>query len=290
MTTQILPKARDPYVAPSDLKRWIQRREVNCFLCGPGQQDPRFEIRQQVQMFLTGFPATTVTLGEDILLPGRPTRRSPLSRLDLQTAESIEASEADFTILMLETPGAIAELGSFAMLPGLRSRLYVLVSKQYYGNASYISRGPLSLISKDHSLGVIYYDPNDIAGLLERVSYPLMFHKFAQGDLEYRRSLRSLDKDGTMESHVHRLRESFLPQLLLSTISILGTPQLTELMAKLFIRGDELTQALRVLHRSGAISRNEFRYKMASGFRHPLFNLFDTSNLSLKRCEMVATR
>lgn len=53
-------------------------------------------------------------------------------------------------LLFLESPGAIAELGSFVMDETLRERLLVVITKEHFKQDSYISLGPIKLLQSLH--------------------------------------------------------------------------------------------------------------------------------------------
>ena len=74
----------------------------------------------------------------------------------------------------------MAELGTFTQLPGIRERLIILLSGRFYRAESYISRGPLSLLTRLNPNSVIYFDKEKESELLDRVRYPLTFFKYAQ--------------------------------------------------------------------------------------------------------------
>lgn len=54
-------------------------------------------------------------------------------------------------VLIVETPGSIAELGSFCMDPTLRKRLLIVINQKYVHAAnSFIFNGPVKLIKRDN--------------------------------------------------------------------------------------------------------------------------------------------
>ena len=191
---------------------------------------------------------------------------------------------------MLETPGAIAELGSFSMIPEIRGRLYVLVPSEFYGSRSFINRGPLSLIGKHHSLAVIYYDPQNVSELIRRIGYPLMLHKYARKFSKYDPSASLSRSEEPTHEVLERIRETFLPRYVLANVAILGEPHFTELRANTLLLGDDLNTSLKYLYSQNAVKKESGRYRLLSSFGHELLEDFDTGSLSRKRSELVASQ
>ncbi|MGE0667677.1 MAG: hypothetical protein AB7O49_14060 [Sphingomonadales bacterium] len=104
-------------------------RPLNVFLCGPGYGTEAHTLRSAVRDMLTGYKNVRVTYGEEI----DPDELRVSTRMDLQTLESSFAHNVDFTVLMLDSPGAMAELGTFSMIDNVRPRLYILVSSMFFG-------------------------------------------------------------------------------------------------------------------------------------------------------------
>lgn len=59
-------------------------------------------------------------------------------------------------VLFVESPGSIAELGSFAIIPGVTEKLIVFVHSDYADSSSFVSLGPLKRI-EDIESGKIHY-------------------------------------------------------------------------------------------------------------------------------------
>lgn len=87
---------------------------------------------------------------------------------NLMDFESALASICSLVVIILESPGALAELGAFSQLPDLSKKLIVINSSEYHGNNSFINLGILRFISEDHATGVKTYpwtvaDPSSIS-------------------------------------------------------------------------------------------------------------------------------
>lgn len=68
---------------------------------------------------------------------------------DLVSFESHLAELSSVIVLILESPGAIAELGLFASMEDLRSKLLVFIDKEHYRDASFIRLGPIDFLEKN---------------------------------------------------------------------------------------------------------------------------------------------
>lgn len=80
---------------------------------------------------------------------------------DLVTFEEHLAGLSDVIVLVVESPGAIAELGAFAISPAISDRLLVLVAEVHYEQESFIKLGPLKRIEDKNLDAVLVYDWHD---------------------------------------------------------------------------------------------------------------------------------
>jgi hypothetical protein len=81
-------------------------------------------------------------------------------RYDLLTLENILAEAVDAVVLVVESPGAIAELGAFANHPSLRKKLIVIQDEKYRHAKSFIGHGPVRLLM-DQGEGKVLFLPLD---------------------------------------------------------------------------------------------------------------------------------
>ncbi|WP_417781808.1 retron St85 family effector protein [Terasakiella pusilla] len=158
---------------PQLLKADTINQPIEVFLCGPGIGNKSYDARKAIRENLRSYPNVEVKYGEDL-----EKRRYRRRGVDLQTLEAEYAHSVDFTLLMLESPGSITELGTFSMINNIRSRLFVVLPSQFYGAESYIARGPLSLISQAHNSNIIYSSFDNLTALYEGVMRPVMPYKF----------------------------------------------------------------------------------------------------------------
>ncbi len=165
-------------IDPVLFKTPVRQHNLNIFLCGPGRSSEGFQLRQHIKELLEKNYQATVSFGEELI--DKKFRHT--KRVDLQTLEAQFAHVTDFTILLLESPGAIAELGTFSMIENIRARLFVVVPTRFFGAESYIARGPLSLISSFSANNIIYYDLKKMAGVDSALKFPVALYKFVKSE------------------------------------------------------------------------------------------------------------
>jgi hypothetical protein len=81
--------------------------------------------------------------------------------IDLLELESYLADTCDLTILFVESPGSIAELGAFAAIDLLCARTLAILNSKYDSTRTFISDGPVRRIRKRDNDLVRYYEWND---------------------------------------------------------------------------------------------------------------------------------
>src|SRR5690606_14127923 len=107
----------------------------------------------------------------------------------------------DFTILILESPGAIAELGTFSMVESLNSRIFAVVPLEFHKGESYISRGPLSILSAHSSINVSYYSEERFDVLHHNLNWAIMLYKIIRSNNSSYKYYLTYDDD--YRSHYH---------------------------------------------------------------------------------------
>ena len=70
---------------------------------------------------------------------------------DLVSFESHLAELSSVIVLILESPGSIAELGLFAAIDEFKKKLLVFVETEHYKSSSFIKLGPIDYLEKVHS-------------------------------------------------------------------------------------------------------------------------------------------
>jgi len=76
---------------------------------------------------------------------------------NLMEFESDLASICSLVAIVVESEGAIAELGAFSQLPDLRKKLIVIVAEEWSQKKSFINLGILRYIREEHDTGVKVY-------------------------------------------------------------------------------------------------------------------------------------
>ena len=117
------------------------------FFCGGPTTDEDSPPRSARDYFLKYIRAESPSLYERIFLAEQINawaadmireRYTP----DLLTFESHVSGLASTVTLIVESPGSIAELGSFCLLTGIRERLMVVTREGWMTEDSFISLGP----------------------------------------------------------------------------------------------------------------------------------------------------
>lgn len=132
--------------------------KTTIFLCGAdiSQKD---KIRYQIAKSLSGWKYLF-----DIVYPEEifDELLYSLKTKDLLSLESLLADSVDAIVLIPESPGSYAELGAFANDEKLRKKIICVIDKKYKKNKSFISQGPLKLVKKENSFGLVFIDPTNI--------------------------------------------------------------------------------------------------------------------------------
>ncbi len=80
-------------------------------------------------------------------------------KLDLLRLENLLAESVNAVVIILESAGAIAELGAFANHDKLQNKLIVIVDDEYKNDKSFIRLGPLKFLSNHTKSKVLYFSP-----------------------------------------------------------------------------------------------------------------------------------
>ena len=92
---------------------------------------------------------------------------------DLLELENYLAHLADITVLFVESPGSIAELGAFANSDDIRPKTLAVLNNSYESEGSFISDGPIRKLSNENEDHVHYYtwNPNDLHSDLTKAEF-----------------------------------------------------------------------------------------------------------------------
>lgn len=138
--------------------------KTTVFLCGAdiNQKD---KIRHQIAQALKWEYWFDIIYPEDIfdeLLYSSKTK-------DLLSLEGLLADSVDAVVIIPESPGSFAELGAFANDEKLRKKLICVVDKKYQKDKSFINQGPLKLVKKENSFGLVFIDPKEVPTEVEKL-------------------------------------------------------------------------------------------------------------------------
>lgn len=277
-------------IQPSLLKLDARNVASTVFLCGPGYSSSGIAIRDLAKNSLHAVPNVKAVYGEDIEKLFNYKKQST----DLQTLEVKFAHDVDFTLLILESPGSIAELGTFTQIPGIRERLIVLLPSHFYRAESYIGRGPLSLLTALNPNSVIYYDAGNTQEIVSRVTYPLTFFKYAHYLHRYdylKNTMRKYQRKLINYSkYIAPIRAKYHMASTLISMLVSEKPSYAELLLISGLAPKQLNSALHSLYANGKIEKvGSGRYHALHGYNDDLLAPFSTSQISKSRAERLAT-
>ncbi len=278
-------------IQPNLLNDKAQKVQSTIFVCGPGLTSGRVDIRNLARQELEKMQNVKVVYGEEIEKQYLYSKRG----MDLQTLEARFAHDVDFTLLILESPGSIAELGTFTQLPHLRDRLVVLVPNNFFRAESYIARGPLSLLSQRNPQNVIYFDSSRQSEMIGRVLYPLTFYKYAHYVMggEYIAKTRISRMKGKnvvpYSEYTKDVRNLFHKAITLIGVLVGDHPSYSELLVLTGLGPTQLNASLRALYLEKKITKiSAARYHSIEGFDDAMLKPFSTTAISIARAKLLA--
>lgn len=134
----------------------LGKRSLTVFLVGAGQENPssirepvrkELESKKYIKWFDVYYPEE---LFEELILSG--------TQFDLLSLENFLAKNVHTVAIILESEGAIAELGAFANHKDLNDRLVVIIDKKYRKKKSFIMLGPVRYLRNKTKSIVIFHD------------------------------------------------------------------------------------------------------------------------------------
>jgi len=112
---------------------------------------------------------------------------------DLLSLENLLAESVDAIVIITESLGSCAELGSFANNEKLREKIICVIDKKYKKAKSFINQGPLKLIRKTNKYGVFFINPDKIENAVDRLNLSLKKMKKNSNKIKDKVSLLQLD-------------------------------------------------------------------------------------------------
>lgn len=125
---------------------------------------------------------------------------------DLLELENYLADLADITVLFVESPGSIAELGAFAASDVLRPKTLAVLNKHYDLTKTFIAEGPVQKIKNEDSDLIHYYEWDPFK--LNTPAPKKEFSDLADGItsfLKERDKLRTKEQSFNIQKHGHAL-------------------------------------------------------------------------------------
>jgi hypothetical protein len=134
----------------------LRERSLTVFLVGASQESST-SIRESIRKELIGRRYGNCL---DVYYPEELFEELIRSRahFDLLSLENLLAKNVHAVVIILESPGAIAELGSFASHKKLRDRLVVVIDEKYRKAKSFIILGPVRYLNKNTKSIVIFHN------------------------------------------------------------------------------------------------------------------------------------
>lgn len=274
---------------PDLLTKSAQNQKTKIFLCGPGLDSTNLNVREKTKEHLTSTPNVSVTYGEHIEeIPGYKNLGT-----DLQTLEYEFAYSTDFTVLILDSPGAIAELGAFSVTPNVSSRMIVLVPSRFLNSSSYINRGPLSLLARNDLNSVIYYDPADFGLIGNSVRRAVTLYKFLAEDMKwsYQSLLRTLSKQSPYHytQATNHSRSKFNVAATYATILAIREPTFLDICTGSSMAPDTVKSSLKILFSNNKIRKtSNGTYTPLAGYGDSVLAHFNPTAISKLRCKLAA--
>lgn len=170
------------YLAVEIKKNLFQQKKINyktsVFICGADINDKK-TARYKLTLLLKerikkAYNKLEFIYPEDIF---EELLYSDFSE-DLLSLETLLAESVDVVLILPESPGSFAELGSFASLPVLREKLICIINKRFIKQRSFINQGPLKLVKKENRSNIIFVDYQNIEPDIDRILKQVRkFHK-----------------------------------------------------------------------------------------------------------------
>jgi len=128
---------------------------INVFLCGANPNDKN-SIRNLLYQEMKDKSKYNIVFPEWLLSNLLAKKEYNLLKLEQDLASNV-----DVIVLPLEGLGTMAELGAFSSFDKLCSKIIVINEKKHKHGRSFITRGPVKLISSINKKNIIYYDKNE---------------------------------------------------------------------------------------------------------------------------------
>lgn len=208
---------------------------------------------------------------------------------DLVTFEEHLAGLSSVILLVVESPGSIAELGAFAVTSAISKRLVVVVDEHHFEEDSFIRLGPINRLEHDTSRKVLVHDWHQV-DMLGRKSpaYEKLIPDISQIIDEVRDLLRAQEGE-----QVFRLGEPGHTMILICELcDLFGALSHQEIvkyaqMADSSVTSNSIDQYIFLLEKCGILrvkAKGQGRYYFAPDWRpHVTFSFSDSRRIDRDR-------
>ena len=218
----------------------IQRTPSLIFLCG-GKTAPGGQYKSARDYFNRHLKSKKPTIAARVKLAEEVNEwfQRDDAFPDLLELENYLAHLADITVIFVESPGSIAELGAFANSDDIRPKTLVVLNNSHESDGSFISNGPIRKLSNENEDHVHYYtwDPNDLHS--ERTKA-----EFAELTYELVTFLEKIEAARPRQSTLKTTERGHTLLLVADLIRMSGVATKSELLECLSILGYEADRAL----------------------------------------------
>lgn len=157
---------------------------------------------------------------------------------DLLELENYLADLADITVLFVESPGSIAELGAFAASGSLRPKTLAVLNTFYDFDRGFIAQGPVQKIKNENVQLVHYYKWHP-----KRLKLPATEKEFRDMAKELAAFLLSRDKSLPKQQSFDKKKPGHVLLLIVDLIGIPGVATITDIANCLTELGCEFDHA-----------------------------------------------
>lgn len=206
------------------------------------------------------------------------------AKSDLLTLEEKLAGYSDCILIVLESPGAVAELGAFTLHNDLAKIVLAVNERRFRDSTSFISLGPLKKVDKASTFRpTVYADFSSILTAIPDIEKRLSKIKRYNG-----KSVDLSTYDGYQQLEP-KLRLMFLSDLI-SLLSPIRFTEIIDLMRTLYGEHDfDINEDLALLHALELIGHDQDKYYYATYTGLTTFFDLRFDNMRMFRASVIGT-
>jgi hypothetical protein len=196
------------------------------FLCG-GEADGTGEIKSARDYFYRHLKSKAAAIAQRVKLAEVVNAWFRGDEFpDLLELEKYLADLADITVLFVESPGSIAELGAFAASDILRQKTLAVLNASHSSDRSFIIDGPVKKISNENDEFIHYYewDPKHLKSAVSKAG----FREMAE---EITKFLRDRDKARVNNQSFGKEKHGHVLLMVANLIGVAGVATKTDVTA-----------------------------------------------------------